>query len=119
MTGALVNGAPVFYGACMCGRIAITLPTDAMAQLFAARPASDLPDVPNYNVCPTNKVHVVRLGELGRELTSMRWGFLPHWYKAENSGPLLINARAETLADKPAIFQLRHQTLPNKCCQTM
>ncbi|MFT4959853.1 MAG: putative SOS response-associated peptidase YedK [Paracoccaceae bacterium] len=73
-----------------------------MAQLFAARPANDLPDVPNYNVCPTNKVHVVRLGEMGRELTPMRWGFLPHWYKAENAGPLLINARAETLAEKPA-----------------
>ncbi len=32
----------------------------------------------------------------------MRWGFLPQWYKAENGGPLLINARAETLAEKPA-----------------
>ena len=32
----------------------------------------------------------------------MRWGFLPHWYKSERDGPLLINARAETLADKPA-----------------
>lgn len=73
-----------------------------MAQLFAASPANDLPDVPNYNVCPTNKVHVVRLGETGRQLTPMRWGFLPHWYKAENAGPLLINARAETLAEKPA-----------------
>ena len=86
----------------MCGRLAITLPNDAMAQLFAARPANDLPDVPNYNVCPTNKVHVVRLGETGRQLTPMRWGFLPHWYRGENAGPLLINARAETLAEKPA-----------------
>lgn len=32
----------------------------------------------------------------------MRWGFIPHWYKAPNDGPLLINARAETLAQKPA-----------------
>ena len=86
----------------MCGRLAITLPTDAMAQLFAASPANDLPDVPNYNVCPTNMLHVVRQGESGRRLTPMRWGFLPHWYKAENAGPLLINARAETLAEKPA-----------------
>ncbi|MBV1896802.1 MAG: SOS response-associated peptidase [Rhodobacteraceae bacterium] len=86
----------------MCGRLAITLPTDAMAQLFAASPANDLPDVPNYNVCPTNKLHVVRQGETGRQLVPMRWGFLPHWYKAENGGPLLINARAETIAEKPA-----------------
>lgn len=86
----------------MCGRFAITLPNDAMAQLFAARPANDLPPVPNYNVCPTNPVHVVRAGETGRRLDPLRWGFLPHWYKSENDRPLLINARAETLADKPA-----------------
>ena len=86
----------------MCGRYAITLPPDAMAQLFAARPANALPAVPNFNVCPTTQVHVIRSGESGRNLVSMRWGFLPHWYKEETSGPLLINARAETLAEKPA-----------------
>jgi len=86
----------------VCGRFAVTLPPDAMAQLFAAQPANALPAVPNFNVCPTNQVHVVRQGETGRRLVSMRWGFIPHWYKEENGGPLLINARAETLADKPA-----------------
>ena len=86
----------------MCGRFAITLPNDAMAQLFAARPANALPDVPNYNVCPTTQVHVVRSDETGRSLLPMRWGFLPHWYKKPNDGPLLINARAETIAEKPA-----------------
>ncbi len=86
----------------MCGRFAITLPNDAMAQLFAARPANTLPAVPNFNVCPTNQVHVVRAGENGRTLDPLRWGFLPHWYKTETAGPLLINARAETLAEKPA-----------------
>ena len=85
----------------MCGRFAITLPSDAMAQLFDASPANALPEVPNYNVCPTNAVHVV-LAEEGRRLQALRWGFLPHWYKAPNGGPLLINARAETLAEKPA-----------------
>lgn len=86
----------------MCGRYAVTLPNDAMARLFAAQPANDLPQVPNYNVCPTNPVHVVRAGEEGRRLMPMRWGFLPHWYKSVTDGPLLINARAETLAEKPA-----------------
>ncbi|MEE4187877.1 MAG: SOS response-associated peptidase family protein, partial [Roseobacter sp.] len=46
----------------MCGRFAITLPGDAMAQLFAALPDNDLPEVPNYNVCPTTRVHVVTGG---------------------------------------------------------
>ncbi|MEO0379192.1 MAG: SOS response-associated peptidase [Pseudomonadota bacterium] len=86
----------------MCGRFSITLPPDAMAQLFEAVPANDLPDVPNYNVCPTNAVHVITAGDGQRRLGSMRWGFIPHWYKKLNDGPLLINARAETIADKPA-----------------
>ncbi|MCA0906009.1 SOS response-associated peptidase [Ruegeria marisrubri] len=86
----------------MCGRFAVTLPNDAMAQLFSARPANALPTVPNFNVCPTNQVHVVRGGDSGRRLDALRWGFLPHWYKTQTAGPLLINARAETLAEKPA-----------------
>lgn len=86
----------------MCGRFAVTLPNDAMAQLFAAAPANTLPSVPNFNVCPTTQVHVVRSGENTREVLPMRWGFLPHWYKTETAGPLLINARAETIAEKPA-----------------
>lgn len=85
----------------MCGRFAITLPPDAMAQLFNAVPANDLPEVPIYNVCPTNRIHVVHNDD-GRRLVAMRWGFIPHWYKKPNDGPLLINARAETVAGKPA-----------------
>ena len=73
-----------------------------MAELFSARPANYQPVTPNYNVCPTNPVHTVRMGDRGRRLDALRWGFIPHWYKAENAGPLLINARAETLAEKPA-----------------
>ena len=73
-----------------------------MAQLFAARPANTLPAVPNYNICPTSQVHVVRSVEGRRQLDALRWGFLPHWYKSQTDGPLLINARAETLAEKPA-----------------
>ena len=86
----------------MCGRFAITLPDDAMAALFEAVPSNDLPTVPNYNVCPTVQAHTVTSDEGGRRLRPMRWGFLPHWYKTTTDGPLLINARAETIAEKPA-----------------
>ena len=89
----------------MCGRFAVTLPPDAMAQLFEAQPANDLAGVPNYNVCPTIPINVCSLGEGGRRLTAMRWGFVPHWYKTPSDGPLLINARAETVAEKPAFRQ--------------
>jgi putative SOS response-associated peptidase YedK len=82
--------------------MAITLPHDAMAQLFAAAPDNDLPEGPNYNVCPTVQIAVCTSDGDHRRLRPMRWGFVPHWYKAVNGGPLLINARAETIAEKPA-----------------
>jgi putative SOS response-associated peptidase YedK len=86
----------------MCGRFAITQPSDTVAQVFEARPANDLPHVPNYNVCPSDNIHVIYRDDEVRKLGMMRWGFTPSWYKTLNDGPLLINARAETIADKPA-----------------
>lgn len=73
-----------------------------MATLFEATLSNDLAPLPNYNICPTNRIHSVTSEDGQRRLRPMRWGFLPHWYKTENGGPLLINARAETIAEKPA-----------------
>ncbi len=86
----------------MCGRYMITSPFQAMAQLFEAVVEPLGPDAPRPNVSPTQAVPVVTAGEAGRRLRPMRWGFLPVWYKTAGGGPLLINARAETLAEKPA-----------------
>lgn len=86
----------------MCGRMAQTLPHDEAAQMFEAVPGNDLPDVPNYNVCPTVQIPVVTSDAGVRRYRAMRWGFIPQWYKKPNGGPLLINARAETIAEKPA-----------------
>lgn len=86
----------------MCGRMALTLPHDAMAQMFQATPANDLPEVPNFNTCPTVQVAAVTADGGARRYRPVRWGFIPHWYDAPNAGPLLINARAETIAEKPA-----------------
>jgi putative SOS response-associated peptidase YedK len=77
----------------------MTHPDDAMARLFNAVPDNDLPEVPRYNICPTQAVAVVTAG---RRLQAMRWGFLPSWYKTPTDGPLIINARADTIATKPA-----------------
>ena len=91
----------------MCGRYALTTPRTAVAEHFSAG-LSEAAEAgfgnagPNWNVCPTLAVPVVRRGEAGRELVPMRWGFVPRWYKALNGGPLLINARSETIARKPA-----------------
>jgi len=81
--------------------MANTLPTDSVAGLFSAAPANDLPPVPDYNICPTQAVGVVT-ADGARRYRPMRWGFLPSWYKSPTDGPLLINARAETVAEKPA-----------------
>ncbi|WP_224815477.1 SOS response-associated peptidase [Hasllibacter sp. MH4015] len=86
----------------MCGRLTLTHPNDALARLFDAAPANDLPEPPNYNLCPTQDVSVVVSDGARRALRPMRWGFIPHWYKTPTGGPLLINARAETIAEKPA-----------------
>jgi len=86
----------------MCGRMALTLPHESMSQLFEATLANDLPEVPNHNVCPTVQVPVVTSDNGVRLYRPMRWGFVPNWYKKPNGGPLLINARSETIAEKPA-----------------
>jgi putative SOS response-associated peptidase YedK len=85
----------------MCGRLTITHPTEAMARLFGASPANDLPEGPSYNLCPTQTVAAVTGGS-ARHLRPMRWGFIPSWYKTPSDGPLIINARADTVAIKPA-----------------
>lgn len=86
----------------MCGRFTITHPDEALARLFAAVPANDLPVSPRFNVCPTTPVAVVTSDGGLRRLRAMRWGFIPGWYKAPSDGPLIINARADTVAVKPA-----------------
>ena len=93
----------------MCGRFAITLPDDAMARLFDAAPANDLPPVPRYNICPTQPVAVVISAGGRRRYGPMRWGFIPHWYKTPTDGPLLFNARSETIAEKPAFREAARQ----------
>ena len=81
----------------------------------------DLPELderlvpPRYNIAPTQPIVVVREGENGRELVPMRWGLLPSWVKDPDDFPLLINARAEGIAEKPsfrAAFKRRRCLVP-------
>ena len=89
----------------MCGRFAITLPDDAMARLFDAVPVEGLPPVPRYNVCPTQQIAAVVSIDGQRRVGPMRWGFVPRWYKTPTDGPLLFNARGETIAEKPSFAE--------------
>ena len=86
----------------MCGRFVLETPLKATAEIFNAKMAKSLVMVPNFNICPSEKISVLVSNSGKRKLGQMRWGFVPHWYKSVVDGPLLFNARAETLAEKPA-----------------
>jgi putative SOS response-associated peptidase YedK len=99
----------------MCGRYMITSTFEAMADLFEATLTELGPDEPRRNVSPTEPVPAVVSHDGDRTLVPMRWGFLPAWYRAANERPLIINARAEEIARKPAFreaVQTRRCLLP-------
>lgn len=79
----------------------MTLPQDMV--LFFDALADNLPaQEPRWNIAPTQMLAVARVQDGQRVLSWMRWGFLPHWYKSPGDGPLIINARSEGIAEKPA-----------------
>ena len=84
----------------MCGRFVITSTPEALRKLFGYADQPNMP--PRYNVAPTQPVPVV-LSERGtRRLLLMRWAFLPAWSKDPKKFGLVINARAESITEKPA-----------------
>ena len=85
----------------MCGRYTSTKPIDVYAELFQAR-AGDLFVGPRYNIAPTYDVLACRALPEGRELTLLHWGLIPAWAEDRKIGYRTINARAETVAAKPA-----------------
>lgn len=93
----------------MCGRYTIHSSFQVIADLFEVESGPAL--VPRYNVAPTQDVPVVRLDqEQHRELVMMRWGLVPYWAKDPKIGNSLINARSESVSEKPAFrnaFQRR------------
>ncbi len=84
----------------MCGRYLITSHTEAIRQLFKVDQRPNI--APSYNVAPTQSVPIIRLKEGARELVTARWGLVPFWAKDLKIGYRMINAKAETVADKPA-----------------
>lgn len=86
----------------MCGRYALYSPADAIADLFDA--TAEIDDLaPRYNAAPMQWLPVIRRRPSGeRVIHALRWGLLPSWAKDETIAARLINARAETLSEKPA-----------------
>ena len=99
----------------MCGRYAITLPPDAMRDLFGYPEQPNFP--PRYNVAPTQPVPIIRKEQDGqRHFQLVRWGLVPDWAKEVGTRPL-FNARGETVAEKPAFrsaFRRRRCLIPHQ-----
>lgn len=84
----------------MCGRYAITSAPEAIRALFRYQEQPNFP--PRFNVAPSQPIPVVRLANGVRQFALVRWGLLPAWVKDPKSFALLINARGESVLDKPA-----------------
>jgi putative SOS response-associated peptidase YedK len=84
----------------MCGRFVITSPPQALRQIFGYAEQPNFP--PRYNIAPTQPIPVVITENGVRHFRLMHWGLLPAWVKDPRKFALLINARAETVKERPA-----------------
>jgi putative SOS response-associated peptidase YedK len=86
----------------MCGRFTLRANLHRIFQELAVDPQANFDWPPRYNIAPTQQVLTVSLLDGKRQLLPRRWGLVPFWAKDAKIGHSLINARAETVADKPA-----------------
>ena len=84
----------------MCGRYSLTSPVEWVRQTFEAVGGGNL--APRYNVAPTQSAAVIREAGSVREIVLLRWGLVPSWAKGIEIGQKMINARSETVAEKPS-----------------
>ncbi|MFM2041701.1 MAG: hypothetical protein RLY86_277 [Pseudomonadota bacterium] len=102
----------------MCGRFVLATPVAEIGRLFGTEERPNLPA--RWNIAPTLPIATIRAGEgqtgeARRELVLMRWGLVPFWAKDPAIGSRMINARADTLAEKPAFreaFRRRRVLIP-------
>jgi putative SOS response-associated peptidase YedK len=84
----------------MCGRYVIISSPEAIRALFGYPEQPNFP--PRYNVAPTQPVPIVRLNDGKREFALVRWGLIPAWVKDPKTFSLVINARGDSVIDKPS-----------------
>ncbi|MFQ5994388.1 MAG: SOS response-associated peptidase [Acidiferrobacterales bacterium] len=84
----------------MCGRFMLATPREHLVSQFRLRHAPELG--PRYNIAPSQPVAIVRETiQHGRQLALVHWGLIPYWVKEPNDNAKMINARAETLTERP------------------
>lgn len=86
----------------MCGRYTSTTPLEVLARVFGVEEVCTERLPPRYNVAPTQLVYAVANRAGRRALGTLRWGLVPPGAKDPSAGSKMINARAESLADRPA-----------------
>jgi putative SOS response-associated peptidase YedK len=84
----------------MCGRFALTATPEELQALFGYLDGEPFP--PRYNIAPTQPIAIVRQVAGARRFALVRWGLVPWWVEDPRRFQLLINARAESAASKPA-----------------
>jgi putative SOS response-associated peptidase YedK len=93
---------PTFQDDVMCGRYTLTAPAELASALASVGVEAAAPGlVPRYNVAPTQAAPVVA-NRADRRIELFRWGLVPHWADSLGIGSRLLNARAETVATRPA-----------------
>src|ERR1700687_3697729 len=88
----------------MCGRFTLTQPASIAVKFGPDNFAPVEPEfyTPRFNVAPTQRIVVIPTKDMQRVARRMRWGLIPYWAKDMKIGASLINARAESIASKPA-----------------
>lgn len=86
----------------MCGRFVSKTEKKEIEKEFNVEIADGNLTAPRYNIAPTQVIAAIAEIENERELASFKWGLIPHWAKDDSIGSKLINARAETLREKPS-----------------
>lgn len=97
----------------MCGRFTLRTPAAGLADQFEL--VAPVEWQPRYNLAPTQHLLAIRTGDAGREVARLRWGLVPSWAKDLSGAAKMINARGETVADKPAFraaFKRRRCLIP-------
>jgi putative SOS response-associated peptidase YedK len=84
----------------MCGRFAFYSPHEAVIRLFGVAAAPEIE--PRWNIAPTQFIATVREAGGPREVAMLYWGLVPSWAKEKSIGARMINARSETLGQKPS-----------------
>ena len=88
----------------MCGRYVNKNSKEEIIEFFGSEIEFDKPNAfkPSYNICPTQLAPILRVDSSGMRLENMHWGLIPSWSKDKKYASNLINARLETLNDKPS-----------------